>query len=192
MEREVGEVVKIKNIDWYNKFKNEDGFVRAVDHNNSFTSTMSNLCGRFMCIKSVEKDNNGIVLYCLNGSTFVFYEWMLEPTLFKLEEIKEGSLLSLNSGEVFSKDKISLRLTDIIAFPLYRVVEAKQKLEHEFKPFEKVIVSDDPLLAEDEDYTIWHCDFFSHKEENGYRTVTGSWDRCLPFEGNEHLLGKKR
>lgn len=55
-----------------------------------------------------------------------------------------------------------------------------------FKPFDKVLVRD----ADD---GKWRCNWFSHYSGDGgvYRFVTTKcgYAQCIPFEGNEHLLG---
>ena len=59
----------------------------------------------------------------------------------------------------------------------------KKKLQ--FKPFEKVLVRD----AESEK---WRCAFYSHFEPNDiyhYCTTGCVYAMCIPFEGNEHLVG---
>ena len=58
------------------------------------------------------------------------------------------------------------------------------KKEHKFKPFEKVLVRD----SYDD---VWRASFFSHIKENDGRYVTTclTWKFCIPYEGNEHLLG---
>lgn len=53
------------------------------------------------------------------------------------------------------------------------------------KPFDKVLVRD-----EDEDK--WRADFFSHIDESRdlpYVCMSNVWGQCIPYEGNEHLLG---
>lgn len=59
------------------------------------------------------------------------------------------------------------------------------KKKPQFKPFEKVLVRD----AESDK---WRCAFYSHFEPNGiyhYGTIIGMYAMCIPFEGNEHLVG---
>jgi len=55
-----------------------------------------------------------------------------------------------------------------------------------FKPFDKVLVRD----ADD---GKWRCNWFSHYSGDGgvYRFVTTKcgYAQCIPFDGNEHLLG---
>ena len=58
-----------------------------------------------------------------------------------------------------------------------------QENKHQFKPFDKVLVRD---LDEHE----WECSLFSHIDEEDYYVCVGSWWlQCIPYEGNEHLLG---
>lgn len=71
---------------------------------------------------------------------------------------------------------------------LVEKIEVKSKSKkHKFKPFEKILVKDN-----DED--TWVCAFFSHMEKIGseecYECCSGIiWDRAIPYEGNENLVG---
>ena len=63
--------------------------------------------------------------------------------------------------------------------------ETLKKKEPQFKPFEKVLVRDS-------ESDKWRCTFYSHFEPNGiyhYGTISGAYIMCIPFEGNEHLVG---
>jgi len=55
-----------------------------------------------------------------------------------------------------------------------------------FKPFQKVLVRD----AKDD---VWKADFFSNYVEDDeslpYICVGSLYKLCIPYEGNEHLLG---
>lgn len=54
-----------------------------------------------------------------------------------------------------------------------------------FKPFDKVLVRDN-------DKYIWSVELFSfYRNKHGYpfRCVSNAYSQCIPFEGNEHLLG---
>ena len=69
----------------------------------------------------------------------------------------------------------------------YWDTEKKQVMdlkEHQFKPFEKVLVRDS---YEDE----WRASFFSNIREGYAKYVTTGlvWKFCIPYKGNEHLLG---
>jgi len=58
------------------------------------------------------------------------------------------------------------------------------KEEPEFKPFDKVLVRNS-------DGDAWRANFFSHIAENGiFACVSFCWIQCIPYEGNEHRLGK--
>ena len=62
------------------------------------------------------------------------------------------------------------------------------KKEYQFKPFDRVLVRDD---IED----LWEIDFFSHKVDKGQyacRCLDCYYIYCIPFEGNEHLLGTNK
>lgn len=64
-------------------------------------------------------------------------------------------------------------------------IEEKPKCE--FKPFDKVLVRNSDEME-------WIPRFFERYSEtaNGGRTITmdrNSWKYCIPYEGNEHLLG---
>lgn len=58
------------------------------------------------------------------------------------------------------------------------------KKEYQFKPFEKVLVRDS---IDD----VWRASFFSHIKENdgSYVTTCVTWKFCIPYIGNESLLG---
>ena len=63
--------------------------------------------------------------------------------------------------------------------------ETLKKKEPQFKPFDKVLVRDS-------ESDKWRCAFYSHFEPNGiyhYGTIIGMYAMCIPFEGNEHLVG---
>ena len=63
--------------------------------------------------------------------------------------------------------------------------ETLKKKKPQFKPFDKVLVRD----SESEE---WECTFYSHFDSKGryhYITTSGMYAMCIPFEGNEHLVG---
>lgn len=61
-----------------------------------------------------------------------------------------------------------------------------QESKHQFKPFDKVLVRDG-------DSDIWDCNIFNRIDEDGeYQCIDYEyWEQCIPYEGNEHLLGTK-
>ena len=73
----------------------------------------------------------------------------------------------------------------MLDFINYEIIELpEKKKESLLKPFEKVLVRD----YED---SKWICDMFSHyrTEEYRYGCIGASWKYCIPYEGNEELVG---
>lgn len=66
-----------------------------------------------------------------------------------------------------------------------KVIEDAKK-EHQFKPFEKV-------LTRDSKDSLWHIDLYEgmleDDNEYNYSCMASVWVYCIPYEGNEHLLG---
>lgn len=60
------------------------------------------------------------------------------------------------------------------------------KNEFELKPFDKVLVRD-------KNTKVWVIDIFEKYEDSisefCYKCMTSLWKQCIPYEGNEHLLG---
>lgn len=62
-----------------------------------------------------------------------------------------------------------------------QIIDLKPKVE--LKPFDKVLVRDTKS-----DY--WRASLFSHIDKNGnHYCIWANWHYCIPYEGNEHLLG---
>lgn len=61
------------------------------------------------------------------------------------------------------------------------IVDLKPKVE--LKPFDKVLVRDS-------EYHAWQVSLYGYKDANLYKCNNGcSWNQCVPYHGNEHLLG---
>ena len=77
-------------------------------------------------------------------------------------------------------------LDDLCWFPFFVLEKIKSaKPAHDFKPFDKVLVRDG-------NDATWKVDLFSHfKEVHAYKyqCIGNRWDVCIPYEGNEHLVG---
>lgn len=61
-----------------------------------------------------------------------------------------------------------------------------EKKAPQFKTYDKVLVRNRKQS--------WKIDLFSHYEQFGiyhYRTLGGYYEYCIPFDGNEHLVGKE-
>ena len=110
----------------------------------------------------------------------------------------DGNIAIVNEDSYYHKDFCTARLsTDEEKQQLFNGLakkniawdaEKKQivdiKKEPQFKPFEKVLVRD----SHDD---MWRACFFSHiREDDGrYVTTCFTWKFCIPYIGNEHLLG---
>lgn len=69
----------------------------------------------------------------------------------------------------------------------YFILEKVEKPQHEFKQFDRVLVRQ-------EEKDIWLCEFFSLFDEeqpggNVHICISGCYRYCIPYEGNEHLVG---
>lgn len=129
---------------------------------------------------------------------------LYSPIYGKIElvDVEDNELYSItcvtqkgNYKTFTSEDKIFNDYTDseCVLFPSkeqrdwskYGAIDqaTDQKPKTELKPFDKVLVRD---YNDNE----WKCDFFSNMNEHGYYNCINSWwHQCIPYEGNEHLLG---
>lgn len=63
-----------------------------------------------------------------------------------------------------------------------QIADLKPNID-ELKPFDKVLVRDSKSSK-------WRANLFSHKNVNEpYYCVYASWNYCIPYAGNKHLLG---
>lgn len=178
-----GDIVRIKSLDWYNNNKDENGNVTVTGYSCSFIKVLSELCGKCLVIEKVE-DTGGIYL---NDIPYIFYEWMLEPGKYELKslDITKNSVAT-NNPFIFNAAKKPVSVCGVISIPLYIAVKIQETPK--FQPFQKVLVKD----CEEGTFGVWHCDLFSHISKEGkYFTISGEWENCIPFEGNEHLVGTK-
>lgn len=179
-----GDVVRIKSLDWYNKNKDEDGNISVTGYDCSFTKVLSELCGKCFVIDKVENIRS---IIRLNDLPYVFYEWMFEPGKYELKslDITKNSVAT-NNPFVFNAAKKPISVCGVISVPLYIAVKVQETPK--FQPFQKVLAKD----SEKGIFDTWHCCLFSHTSKEGkYFTSSGIWDECIPFEGNEHLVGTK-
>ena len=92
----------------------------------------------------------------------------VNPATLEIEEYKP----EFKNGNILKKDS-----------PMHK--KGSDKPEHEFHPFEKVLVRD-------VDTDKWTVDLYGFKENNDdyvYQCVGGCCVYCIPYKGNEHLLG---
>lgn len=72
MKYKVGDKVKIKSMEWYDKYRNQLGDVECVGM--AFTKAMSTFCGSIMTIVGT-KDDKG---YRMDGTGYVFTDEMIK------------------------------------------------------------------------------------------------------------------
>lgn len=89
-------------------------------------------------------------------------------------------IITINDNEAILKNEFGK--TSPVPLESLELVIEKQ----EFKPFDKVLVRGDGERH-------WQATFFSHYSECEpvikYCTASGWWKYCIPYEGNEHLVG---
>ena len=102
-----------------------------------------------------------------------------------LSGIDSCSLYFINSNGVISGCKAGYA-TWIVEHHT-EVFLPELKPEYILKPFDRVLVRD-----EDDDGNFWKVELFSHYDassEYPYYCLSSNYSKCIPYEGNEHLLG---
>lgn len=109
------------------------------------------------------------------------YPYTDAPYLF----FTEGSLTCSYTPSIFYNERpdyTELTVDEFLSIP----VPKEEKPEPKFKPFDRVLVRNS-------DYWEWRCSWYSHQrpdEEYLYQCTCGVWwKQCIPYEGNEHLVG---
>jgi hypothetical protein len=125
-------------------------------------------------VKSIDNSSKKLEYYVLNDmSTLNFEDWLSfeDKHIQPITETQQIILFDALEKEGKAWDAEKKQIVDI-------------KKEHQFKPFEKVLVRDS---IDD----VWRASFFSHIKENDGRYVTTcvTWKFCIPYIGNESLLG---
>ena len=180
-----GDIVRIKSLDWYNDNKDKNGNV-IVERNHPFTEEMKEFCGKYFCINDISE--NGI--YFKGIGDFVFCDWMLEDQVYELKEVDlSKEEVDIKDSKFFTKDFVpfSFWKESKVILPIYKVVLP----DVTFQPFQKVLVKD--MESINHCFTVWSVDFYSYfdMESHKHRCLGGLWDCCIPYEGNEHLLGTR-
>lgn len=104
----------------------------------------------------------------ISGEYKIFKENIIEIRLATEEEKKQFFSALEKEGKRWDSDKKA-------------IVDLKPKVE--LKPFDKVLVRDFGSQA-------WQVSLFGYKDANNYYCCNGScWNQCIPYIGNESLLG---
>lgn len=126
-------------------------------------------------VKSIDNSSKKLEYYVLNDmSTLKFEDWLSfeDKQIQPITETQQIILFDAleKEGKAWDTEK-------------KQIVDLKPKCE--FKPFDKV-------LGRNEKDDVWEADLFSHyREESQYpfRCIGFGRKYCIPYEGNEHLLG---
>lgn len=113
--------------------------------------------------------------------------WLKSPYLFFYEG---GDITYLDYEDVCHFEEHSgdfVSAADFLSLTSEDVKDAPKELkEPEIKPFDRVLVRDF-------DDRVWVAELYSHRDDRLsyiHRTVgDGGYHQCIPYEGNEHLLG---
>lgn len=149
----------------------------------------------FMTKKGFHHHHNDNLVYCLPRGEWEAQVILNHPDYKELElpvepKFKVGD--SLQSGSDFTKI-LSINLEEgryycdnrIISFEnqdLWHLVPKPHYDIANFNPFDKVLVRDSNGLK-------WTADLFSYIDDGFVCTGGIPCRQCIPFEGNEHLLG---
>lgn len=140
-----------------------------------------------------------VLVHRYHGLGVIFKEWIDAYTSFKVSicQFKNGGFAKRDEEVFLSEDysKASDKQRDKFIADMEKYFGGKYnratlqvepvKKECPFKPFDKVLVRDD-------DGQEWKINFFSHYDEKvfyKYRCLKAFYKQCIPYEGNEHLLG---
>ena len=166
IERKLGGKLNLKTLEIEKQSEFKDGDILVAEEDNYYD--------RVIFIAAIKDD---IVSKALINVRYEDYE-------VNYNEYRFGSNRNLRLATDSEKKQLFSALTKE---GKYWDTEKKQVMdlkECQFKPFEKVLVRD----SYDD---VWRASFFSHIKENDGRYVTTciTWKFCIPYKGNEHLLG---
>lgn len=123
--------------------------------------------------KSIDNSSKKLKYYVLNDmSTLEFEDWLSfeDKQIQPITETQQIILFEAlaKKGKAWDAEK-------------KQIVDLKPKVE--LKPFDKVLIRDFESQA-------WQVSLFSYKDSDSYYCCNGcSWNQCIPYIGNELLLG---
>jgi len=132
---------------------------------------LSGFSGKVREVVSEAVQKKAVLLEYDKTGTFCDFD---KPYLFVTEEV--GCSWDDSTGYYFTSNYTAITAADFLALETAK--------EPEFKPFDKVLRRD----ADDEE---WNADWFSHKGDPAYPyyCMASCFRQCIPYEGNEHLIG---
>lgn len=169
IEEKLGGKLNRETLEIEKKTKFEDGDIAFADYGNrQYVFIVSGETG-------LSEGYNSSIYLDLSGPTpstafrtSFFKKDLCELRLATEEEKKQLFSALEEKGKRWDSDKKA-------------IVDVKPKWTP--KPFDKVLVRDSKSSK-------WRANLFSHKNiDEPYYCVYASWNYCIPYEGNEHLLG---
>lgn len=130
------------------------------------TKLYSSLYGEVELVKVKDNEIYPIVASCLEFENYIM---KFDKDGKNMTAHKEPTLFPSKTQRDWNKFGTNDQSTD-------------QKPKIELKPFDKVLVRDS-------NYGKWECDIFNHIDDGIYNCFRSYWYQCIPYEGNEHLLG---
>ena len=144
--------------------------------------------GNILCVIDNSDDYHYILIYKGQDKEHIYrYVTMFEDNSLHIR--KDATLTKPEDYSMrYATDEEKQQLFDALAkedkawdAEKKLIVDLKPKVE--LKPFDKVLVRDNKS-----DY--WRASLFSHIDKNGnHYCIWANWHYCIPYEGNEHLLG---
>lgn len=141
-----------------------------------------------------EKDGGMFVFDCWAKSNFTemgIIDYFDKPSEFGGNELRQ-KYLTVKTKDYQKADEEqrkfffeSLDKSYAFAVKCGRIMRVEKRAPH-FNTYDKVLVRNRKQS--------WKIDLFSHYEQFGsfhYRTLGGFYEYCIPFKGNEHLVGKE-
>lgn len=168
-EKAYGGKLNLETLEIEKKTKFEDGDIAFADYGNrQYVFIVSGETGLSEGYNSsIYLDLSGLTPSTAFRTSF-FKKDLCELRLATEEEKKQLFSALEEKGKRWDSDKKA-------------IVDVKPKWTP--KPFDKVLVRDSKASK-------WRANLFSHKNiDEPYYCVYASWNYCIPYEGNEHLLG---
>lgn len=140
--------------------------------------------GDILSIQEDEEHYHAILIFKGGTDVYVYFDYFHRVLTYgtKIDE-NEKSISHLATDEEIQQLFSALKKENK-AWDADKKMFVDLKPKAELKPFDKVLVRDN----EDD---IWELSLFGYKDdERYYRCDNGiPWIQCIPYDGNEHLLG---
>lgn len=169
IERKLGGILNLTTLEIEKQYEFENGDIAFADYGNRqnvfIVSDRTNLSEGYSSFISIDLSSLTLSM----GYRTSFFKKGLGKLRLATEEEKQQLFDALaKEGKRWDAEK-------------KKVIELKPKVE--FKPFDKVLVRDN-------DTEPWMPAFFEREYKHKFFLLSGfCYDQCIPYEGNEHLLG---